>query len=360
MQVIAFTGGGTGGHVYPGLAVLDYLKKNFPYRFIWIGSCDGMEKEIVENHGVEYFGVPSGKLRRYLSWRNITDLFQVFRGYRACLKLLKKFKPLLIFSKGGFVSVPPVYAARRLKIPVVSHESDFDPGLATRLNARASQFICVPYNESLPFFLPRYQDRLVVTGNPVREELLEGRKDWIRQTWNVPSQVPVLLVLGGSLGAVQLNELVKARLETWRGRLFVVHQTGSSWAGPPSTPWYVARPYFTTEMPDLYAGADLVLARAGAGTLWEAAAAKTPLFLVPLESGSRGDQIRNAELFKRAGAAEVWRPSEGEEIFDARLNAVLETPALRAAMKKALEQFPAGEAAKKIAQILMSFKSVEA
>ncbi|NNM67460.1 MAG: UDP-N-acetylglucosamine--N-acetylmuramyl-(pentapeptide) pyrophosphoryl-undecaprenol N-acetylglucosamine transferase, partial [Spirochaetales bacterium] len=313
MQVIAFTGGGTGGHVYPGLAVLDYLKKNFPYRFVWIGSSDGMEKKIVENHGVEYFGVPSGKLRRYLSWRNITDLFQVYRGYRASLKLLRKIKPILVFSKGGFVSVPPVFAARRLQIPVVSHESDFDPGLATRLNAKASQFICVPYNESRSFFHPRYQDRLVVTGNPVRDELLTGNKDWIRQTWNVPPKVPILLVLGGSLGAVQLNDLVKEHLESWKGRLFVVHQTGTSWSGPPSSLWYVARPYFTTEMADLYASADLVLARAGAGTLWEAAAAQAPLFLVPLESGSRGDQIRNADLFKKAGAAEVWRPSEGLE-----------------------------------------------
>ncbi|NNM67609.1 MAG: undecaprenyldiphospho-muramoylpentapeptide beta-N-acetylglucosaminyltransferase [Spirochaetales bacterium] len=359
MQVIVFTGGGTGGHVYPGLAVLAQLKQLTSARLLWIGSHDGLEKTLVEQAGVEFYGIPSGKLRRYLSFKNLTDLFKILHGYFAARKLLKRFKPCVVFSKGGFVSVPPVWAARSLKIPVVSHESDFDPGLATKLNLKSSRWVCVPYPESVQHFPASVHERLLVTGNPVRFEFSQANPEALRQAWSLPQGVPVVVVLGGSLGAVQINELIKARLEQWAGKVFVIHQTGKDWTPPADTAWYRSRPFFTTEMPDLYACADVVLGRAGAGTLWEACAVGVPLLLIPLEVGSRGDQVRNAQYFSNRGAAEQWTPREGEAQFDRKLQDLLDHPEKRTKMKNAQKAFAGAQATTVIAKRILSCMETE-
>jgi UDP-N-acetylglucosamine--N-acetylmuramyl-(pentapeptide) pyrophosphoryl-undecaprenol N-acetylglucosamine transferase len=155
MASIAFTGGGTGGHIYPGLAVASYLKKILPYRIFWIGSGNGMDRAIIEGSGIEFFGIPSGKLRRYFSMRNFFDAFKIVAGFFAARKILKREGADLLFSKGGFVSVPPCAAASSMKIPVLTHESDFSPGLATRLNTRFAEKVFVPYKESAAFFTGR-------------------------------------------------------------------------------------------------------------------------------------------------------------------------------------------------------------
>jgi UDP-N-acetylglucosamine--N-acetylmuramyl-(pentapeptide) pyrophosphoryl-undecaprenol N-acetylglucosamine transferase len=350
LQVIVFTGGGTGGHVYPGIAVLEALRETLgaAVRFVWIGSKTGIEKTIVEGLGIEYRGVSSGKLRRYFDWKNFVDAFRIFAGYFQSLKHLKELKPRLVFSKGGFVSVPPVRAARRLGIPVYSHESDFDPGLATRLNLSSSRAVYCAYPESAAHYPPSARDRLVVSGNPVRGGIGSGDRAWIRTTWKVPD-VPVIVVLGGSLGARQVNELVAGALKELEGRAFVVHQTGNGWTPLPDTAWYVSRPYFPTEMPQLYAGADVVLGRAGAGTLWEAAAAQVPLVLVPLTAGSRGDQIRNAALFEARGAARVVSPAPDVPGTLEALRFYLDHPEHRERARQALADFDAAGAARRIA-----------
>jgi UDP-N-acetylglucosamine--N-acetylmuramyl-(pentapeptide) pyrophosphoryl-undecaprenol N-acetylglucosamine transferase len=355
--VIVFTGGGTGGHVYPGIAVLQALKHALGdriFRFVWIGSETGIEKTIVEGLGVEYLSVATGKLRRYLDWKNLTDLARIVKGYFQARRHLKELRPLFLFSKGGFVSVPPVRAARSLKIPVYSHESDFDPGLATRLNLTASQLIFCAYPESVEHYPPIVRPRVMVTGNPVRTELFSGDPAWVRNTWKIPGNAKILLVLGGSLGALQVNQLIAASLPRLAGRIFVVHQTGQQWEALPDTPWYASRAYFSTEMPNLYAGADLILGRAGAGTLWEAAATGVPLILLPLGAGSRGDQVRNADLFARRGAARVLRPDDGPEELTAVINDFLDDPAARTAAKEALAGFQAVGAADRIAAVMLS------
>jgi len=351
LQVIVFTGGGTGGHVYPGIAVLQALREaleDAPTRFVWIGSRTGIERSIVEGLGLEYRAIATGKLRRYFDWRNVSDLGRIVAGYFQARRHLKELKPVFVFSKGGFVSVPPVRAARRLGIPVYSHESDLDPGLATRLNFSASRLVFCAYPESVDHFPPAVRSRVVVTGNPVRRELFSGDRDWVRRTWTVPQGAKVLLVLGGSLGARQVNELVAASLPQWAGRLFVVHQTGKEWVALADTPWYTSRQFFPTEMPHLYAGADLILGRAGAGTLWEAAATGVPLVLVPLGAGSRGDQVRNAELFAARGAARVLDPAGGPDALVAAVNDYLDHPATLAAARQALSSFDAPGAASRI------------
>ena len=250
--------------------------------------------------------------------------------------------------------VPPVRAAQRLGIPVYSHESDFDPGLATRLNLPASRAVYCAYPESAAHYPLSVRDRLIVSGNPVRGGIGLGNKTWIRTNWNVPD-VPVVVVLGGSLGARQVNELVAGALKDLEGLAFVVHQTGKEWVPLSDTPWYVSRPYFPTEMPDLYAGADVVLGRAGAGTLWEAAAAGVPLVLVPLTAGSRGDQVRNAALFEARGAARVLDASRPEPSHAVEtLRFYLDQPEHREQARRALAIFDAAGAARRIADDLIA------
>ncbi len=340
LQVIVFTGGGTGGHVYPGIAVLQTLRQaqeDRSFRFVWIGSKTGIEKSIVEGLGLEYRAIATGKLRRYFDWRNVTDLIRIIEGYFQAKRHLKELNPVFVFSKGGFVSVPPVRAAKALKIPVYSHESDLDPGLATRLNLAASRLIFCAYAESVKYFPPAARARVRVTGNPVRRELAAGDPSWIRKTWNIPDGAGILLVLGGSLGARQLNELVADSLPSLAGRVFVIHQTGHSWVPLSDSPWYVSRPFFPTEMPDLYAGADIIFGRAGAGTLWEAAATGVPLILLPLGAGSRGDQVRNADLFASRGAAKVLGPEDGTETLVAAIDGFLSDTGARMTARKALQ-----------------------
>jgi len=352
LQVIVFTGGGTGGHVYPGVAVLQSLQEalgDTPTRFVWIGSKTGIERSIVEGLGVEYRAISTGKLRRYFDWKNVSDLFHIIAGYFQARRHLKQLKPVFLFSKGGFVSVPPVRAAKKLGIPVYSHESDLDPGLATRLNLSASRLVFCAYPESVQHFPEAVRSKVAVTGNPVRRELFSGDAGWIRRTWKISDGVQVLLVLGGSLGARQVNELVTATLPFWEGKIFVVHQTGKEWTPAADTPWYVSRPFFPTEMPHLYAGADVILGRAGAGTLWEAAATRVPLVLLPLGAGSRGDQVRNAELFAARGAAKVLGSDAGPDALVTALGAFLDHPEVLTSAQRALGSFDASGAATRIA-----------
>ncbi|MDR2535732.1 MAG: undecaprenyldiphospho-muramoylpentapeptide beta-N-acetylglucosaminyltransferase [Treponema sp.] len=305
MVHIAFTGGGTGGHIYPGLAVASYLQKQGNCRIFWLGSDKGMDKSVVESAGIEFFGIPAGKLRRYFTLQNISDLFKIGAGFFAARKILRREKPCLLFSKGGFVSVPPCLAAASLGISVFTHESDFSPGLATKINLRVAQKIFVAYQETGAFLKPSYKNKIIVSGNPVRPEFknpdpIKGRnflkvKEWER----------ILLVLGASQGSQQINELIKATLPELTKHYTVIHQVG------PNSQWnlkagekYRAYPFFKDEMPHVLAAAELVLSRSGAGTIWECATVGRPMVLIPLSgSGTRGDQVENARFFEKAGAA---------------------------------------------------------
>lgn len=322
---IAFTGGGTGGHIYPGLAVADELKALLDARDLsseihWIGASRGMDSHLVEqdltSRGGSVFcfhGIPSGKLRRYFSLKNFTDLFRIFAGFVRSLFILARLKPAFLFSKGGFVSVPPCAAARILGIPYFTHECDMTPGLATRINSRGAENILLSYEETKRYFKGAQKEKCVVTGNPVREVFYEaGRAEAAELLPAGQSAKPVLLVLGGSLGARQINSLVIDCLDELTRDFFVVHQCGAAFAKENQdfmkrkVEGYRVLPFIYGELPALMRAADVIVSRAGANSIWECAVCARPMLLIPLGTeGSRGDQIDNAKYFESRGAAVV-------------------------------------------------------
>jgi len=266
----------------------------------------------MEEEGVPFLGIPAGKFRREFSLKNFTDLFRVAGGIVTSLYRLHRFKPHLLFSKGGFVSVPPVLAAFVLRIPVISHESDMDPGLATRIALPVARKLLVPFPESVEKYPIRYRSKLAVTGNPVREEIFQGNSEAGRQLLGLRKGKPILLVLGGSQGAMEINRLVWSSLEKLVKNFQVVHQVGPLHTEAAELKefshldGYVAKGYFKGELPHVLAMADVVVSRAGAGTLWELAALCKPMLLIPLRgTGTRGDQVRNARLFELHGWAKA-------------------------------------------------------
>jgi UDP-N-acetylglucosamine--N-acetylmuramyl-(pentapeptide) pyrophosphoryl-undecaprenol N-acetylglucosamine transferase len=270
-----------------------------------------MDRSIVEGAGLEFFGVPSGRLRRYFSLKTIPDFFRVIAGFFAARRLLKKQKADLLFSKGGFVSVPPCAAAASLGIPVFTHESDYSPGLATRLNIRSvlrtgGRVFCA-CEDTARFLPPACKGRITVSGNPVRREFRSADPAKGRAFLGTGPSDRILLVLGGSQGAREINRLIAESLDELRAWYTVVHQTG-----PDNEPdlkagdRYKPYPYIRDEMPHVLAAAELVLGRSGAGTVWESAVLAKPMVLIPLcGSGTRGDQVENARFFEKAGAALV-------------------------------------------------------
>jgi UDP-N-acetylglucosamine--N-acetylmuramyl-(pentapeptide) pyrophosphoryl-undecaprenol N-acetylglucosamine transferase len=310
---IAFTGGGTGGHIYPGLAVAAELKKQLSgreFQLFWLGSSAGIDRSLVEEAGIKFFGIPSGKLRRYFSLRTIVDFFKVAGGFFASRKILKKQKASLLFSKGGFVSVPPCAAAASLKIPVFTHESDFSPGLATKINtrfvARTKGMVFTAYEETVRFLHKSVRQRVTVSGNPVRSVFRGADASKGRAFLGVEEGARILLVLGGSQGALEINELIRAVLPELTKIYTVVHQTGPNLAWDiPASEKYKPFAYIKEEMPHVMAAAELVMGRSGAG-IWEWAVLGKPMLLIPLRSSAtRGDQIENACFFQQAGAAQV-------------------------------------------------------
>jgi UDP-N-acetylglucosamine--N-acetylmuramyl-(pentapeptide) pyrophosphoryl-undecaprenol N-acetylglucosamine transferase len=308
---ICFTGGGTGGHVFPGIAVIRELKKTYSGRIVWIGSNKGMERDIVSSESIPFHGVPCGKLRRYLSVENCLDFFKVIAGFFASVFLLIKEQPLLVFSKGGYVSVPVVAAAGVLRIPVFTHESDFDPGIATRINSIFAEKILTSFVETISFFSEKYKPRIVFTGNPIRTELLNGNAELGKKLAGCPPARKVLLVLGGSQGAKQINDAIRKKIDQLCELSFVIHQTGKKDFIPSTVEGYFAAPFFKEELSDILASASIVVSRAGSNTLWELAALGIPSVLVPLASGSRGDQVRNAKVFEKSNASIVVEEGEG-------------------------------------------------
>lgn len=358
-RVIVFTGGGTGGHVFPGLAVIEALRSRAsePAETVWIGETRGIERGLVKRFGVDFIGIPAGKLRRYLSLRNLGDIFAVLAAILRSVRELRRLKPALLFSKGGFVSVPPVIAARLLGIPSLTHESDLTPGLATQINARFVSRVLVAYPESINLLPPRVRSRAVVTGNPVRREIATGDADaGIRcASFDPADSRPVVLVVGGSQGATQLNQVVEQLRPHLAERWRIIHQTGAH-GKPADEPDYFARKFFGAEYADLLAASDLLLCRSGAGTVWEAASVGKPMLLVPLGAGSRGDQLANARYFASRGAAQVF--TDPKMLTAGVLEALRELAADRhklLQMGSRGRQLVAGDAAERIVSSILDY-----
>ncbi len=352
-----FTGGGTGGHVFPGLAVWDELQTRWPGDFLWVGAKGGMEEALLKERNLPFRGIPAGKLRRYLSIKNLTDIFKILTGFLESLLLFIRRRPAFVFSKGGFVSVPPVWAAGILGIPVYSHESDLNCGLATRLNLRYSRKVFVAYSETLAKLPKETQGHGLVSGNPVRLDITRGRPESANQRWGIPPQKKVVLVLGGSQGAKQINDLIPGLYNALKDKVFFIHQTGKNWERVEG-PGYVQEPFFGPEIADALARADLLISRAGAGSLWEAAYWKVPMVLIPLEVGSRGDQVLNAYHWENLGCATVLRDPSPPELEKSVLN-IIDHPEILFAFKNSFSLLPKVSAAKFISEtILAGYKDV--
>ncbi len=328
-KVIVFTGGGTAGHVVPGISVLRTLESQWTGSFAWIGSKKGIEKEIVTREGVPYYAIPSGKLRRYFSLLNCIDVIRIGFGFVKALFLLSVLKPSVLFSKGGYVSVPVVCAARLLGIYTATHESDLDPGLATKINSRFVSAVFVSYERTLEYFPESVRNKVVLTGNPVRTTMEHGDSDRAKQILGITgkgdgtpdgderdsgeceSEKPVVLVLGGSLGASQINELVaRSRRELFQ-ECFIIHQMGRKNYKPIFTERYRTFDFIDDDLCHFFALADIVVSRAGANTLWEIGRTCKAALLIPLSGpATRGDQIRNARFFADNGAALVLTDEE--------------------------------------------------
>lgn len=360
MPLAVFTGGGTAGHVIPGLAVIRELRTR-GWRAAWIGSRRPAERRLVRAAQVPFYAIPTGKLRRYYSLRNYTDGAAVLAGCLHALLLLARLRPRVVFAKGSYVSVPPVVAARLLGIPVITHESDTTPALATRINASMARTVLVAFAATRGLLPPRLRRRVRVTGNPLRAGLEQGDAARGRAAVGAPVGLPLLLVTGGSSGARALNELVHRALPELTRHWFVVHQTGAAWR-PPAPPApaagparrYHAVPFVNEGFADLLAAADLVVSRAGANTLGELAATATPAVLIPLpRSASRGEQLANAELFAARGAALVLAE---EQTDPAALTATLQQlrgdAARRRRMAGNMARLATGDAARRIAAIV--------
>ena len=300
MKKIILTGGGTAGHVTPNIALLPQLKEH-GFEVSYIGSYNGIEKTLVEEANVTYFGISSGKLRRYFDWKNFTDPFRVMKGFHQAKALMKKEKPDVVFSKGGFVSVPVVMAAKKLGIPAVIHESDLTPGLANKLAIPNATKVCCNFPETMKY-LP--EGKSLLTGSPIREELLHGDAGKGCEFSGFTHEKPVLLVIGGSIGSVAINDAIREALPELLKEFEVLHICGNGNLSSEheGLNGYKQFEYIKEELADCFALADIVVSRAGANTICELLALKKPNILIPLPAASsRGDQILNANSFEKQG-----------------------------------------------------------
>lgn len=300
MKKILLTGGGTAGHVTPNIALLPSLRRE-GYEITYMGSYDGIEKKLIGDFEIPYYGISTGKFRRYMDVKNLTDPFRVMKGFAEARKYLKEIAPDVVFSKGGFVSVPVVRAAASLDIPCIIHESDMTPGLANKLCIPVASKVCCNFPETMRM-IPR--GKAVLTGSPIREELSQGNKIAGLDMCGFTANKPVIMVIGGSQGAANVNKAVRSALPKLLEDFQVVHLCGKDKMDNLllNTPGYKQFEYIKAELKDLFAMADLVISRAGANAICELLALKKPNILIPLpSSSSRGDQLLNAKSFESQG-----------------------------------------------------------
>lgn len=349
MKRIVLTGGGTAGHVTPNIALLPRLKE-LGYDIHYIGSYDGIERKLIEQCDIPFYGISSGKLRRYFDWKNFSDPFKVIKGYAQARALLRKLKPDVVFSKGGFVSVPVVLAAKHRKIPAIIHESDISPGLANKLAIPNAYKVCCNFPETLKY-LP--SDKAVLTGSPIRQELLSGnRLNGLTYCQFKPGK-PVVMVVGGSSGSQFINEVVRSLLPDLLKDYQVLHLCGkghldNAWE---NTEGYAQFEYANKELSDMFALADVVISRAGANAICELLALRKPNILIPLSANaSRGDQILNAHSFERQGFSIVIEEENLNNVV--LLNAIQELFKNRSKYINAMAESEQLNSVEKVAQLL--------
>lgn len=346
-MLVCYTGGGTLGHIYPALAVHEALLETEGYSFMWIGRENARERKVVEQAGIPFYPIQSGKLRRYRSFSNFTDIFRIVFAFFQALAILGKTRPDVLFSKGGFVSVPPVFAARALGIRVLTHESDASPGLATRLNSVCSEVVCIPYRGS-EGSLPA--SKVVVTGNPIRAALF---LDEDISRFCIPFDLPLLLVLGGSQGSTEINALVRESLAWLCSHFYVIHQCGDDDFRAIVHTNYFPISHLGPELGSLYRKSSLVVSRGGAGTISELLCFGCAALIIPLSSrASRGDQVLNAERLVEAGAARALLGEVNAKNFLAEVEDLLENPLKRGILSERAKELAVTGSAEMLASLI--------
>ncbi|MCL2213059.1 MAG: undecaprenyldiphospho-muramoylpentapeptide beta-N-acetylglucosaminyltransferase [Oscillospiraceae bacterium] len=341
MKKILFTGGGTAGHITPNLAIMQTLPAH-EYSLVYIGQRNSMEERLIREAGYEFHGISAGKFRRQLSMKNFTDLFEIRKGIKEAKELIRRIKPDLVFSKGGFVAYPVVKAAKSCGVPVIVHESDLHMGLSNRISLPHCTTFCCAFEDTLaPLAGKKF--RSVCTGIPIRPQLLEGRKQRGLELTGFDQSKPIVLVMGGSSGAVNINNALRGGLPKLLEEFQVVHICGKGNIDDSlrGTCGYVQYDFVTKELPHLYAACDLVVSRAGATAIFEILGLGKPSLLIPLGlAASRGDQIQNAEYFEKRRLVHVLPDDEklnGNSLFNAINKVKRDAPNIR----KALRDFPA-------------------
>ncbi|HCW53670.1 MAG TPA: undecaprenyldiphospho-muramoylpentapeptide beta-N-acetylglucosaminyltransferase [Clostridium sp.] len=347
---IIMTGGGTAGHVTPNLALVPKLKEN-GFEIKYIGSVDGIEKEIITKENIPYYGISSGKLRRYFSMKNFTDPFKVMRGTIQALRIISKEKPDVIFSKGGFVAVPVVMAASLKKIPVVAHESDMTPGLANKLSAPFCDKLCVTFRESLKYIK---DNKGILTGSPIREEILKGDKSEGKKICGFNDNKEIIFIMGGSLGSQLINNEIRKNLDKLLKEFNIIHICGKgnvdkSLEGKKG---YKQFEFVREELPHLMKCCDYIISRAGANSIFEFLALKKPTILIPLSrKASRGDQILNSKSFAKEGYSLMIEEEDLKD--DALYNKILELKNRKSELVTNMEKSQSTNASETIVNILL-------
>ncbi len=352
---IVLTGGGTAGHVSPNLALVDALTAQ-GWEVVYIGSREGIEAKLVQEANLPYYGISSGKLRRYFSWQNFIDPFKVIKGVFDAYGAIAKVKPKLVFSKGGFVTVPVIFASWLQRIPVIIHESDFSSGLANRLSIPFASKICLTFPETAKS-LRKHIQKIKVTGLPIRPEITKGESDRGREICGFNQNLPVLFVVGGSSGSAKINQAVRSILESLTQKYQVVHACGKgnlehSLVGYPR---YQQFEYLGTELADILAMADLVVSRAGANAVFELLTLRKPHLLIPLSKlSSRGDQILNANSFQSRGYSAVLLEENLDS--DSLLSAIADLDSHREQYIQTMNQSQDRNAIAQIMELIQEFQ----
>ncbi|URZ01003.1 undecaprenyldiphospho-muramoylpentapeptide beta-N-acetylglucosaminyltransferase [Clostridium felsineum] len=352
---IVMTGGGSAGHVTPNLALVPKLK-GLGYEIEYIGTKNGIERSIIEKEKIKYNIIASGKLRRYIDIKNFSDPFKVVLGIFQAINILRKKKPNIVFSKGGFVSVPVVMAAHFCRIPVIAHESDITPGLANRISAPYCTKVCVTFPESLKNIK---NNKGMLTGTPIRDELFQGSRIKGLEICGFNGDKPVLMIIGGSLGSKVINDAVREELNELLKRYNVVHICGKGNLDKDllKVKGYKQFEYISTELPHVMNAADLVISRAGANVIFELLALKKPNLLIPLsKKSSRGDQILNAQSFEKNGYSMVIQ--EEEITSGVIFNKITELEKDQEKYKEAMNSSPAKNGVENIINIIDKYKRI--
>lgn len=351
MKRIIFTGGGSSGHVTPNIALFPKLKE-LGYEIHYVGTMDGIERELIEKEGIAYYPIKAGKLRRYIDLKNITDSFRVLQGFIDANRVIRRVKPDVVFSKGGFVSSPVIWASYLNRIPSIIHESDYSPGLANKLSMPFTNKICYTFPETAKY-LP--SNKGIITGIPVREKLLLGDAGKGRRLCDFSEAKPTILIVGGSLGSQAINKHIRDILKDLLMDYQLIHICGKGGTDESlnNIKGYKQFEYVNEELPNLFKMADIVISRAGATTLFELLALKKPNLLIPLsKQASRGDQLLNANSFKNQGFSNVLLEEDltGETLLDY----INKTYNERLKLQKAMELSQYGNGINKIIEVIES------